>query len=98
MIYKELIQGPQENKRLARKLAGWLARLQSSNKPQRNNTDIATRIASDAATWFRNGLAGCCFGFEKRQTDICMITCLFFVHIIFQTLAMRILVVETSRS
>lgn len=45
MLYKELIREPQGTKTLARKLAEWIAKLQSSSKSQQqNDTDRAAAL------------------------------------------------------
>jgi hypothetical protein len=71
MSYEELLQEPREYEEVAKRLADWIAKLNSSNKSQqqKNNTDIATlRIATeDAMWWVRNGFTGYYMGFEKSM-------------------------------
>lgn len=71
MSYKELLQEPpREYEVVAKRLADWIAKLNSSNKSQQqNNADIATlRIATeDAMWWVRNGFTGYYMGFEKSM-------------------------------
>ena len=68
MLYEELLQEPQEYEVVARRVADWIAKLNSSNKSRQNNTDSPTRIAGeDAMWWFRNGFAGYILGFEKSM-------------------------------
>jgi hypothetical protein len=71
MSYKELLQEPpREYEVVAKKLADWIAKLNTSNKSQQqNNTDFtALRIATeDAMWWVRNGFTGYYMGFEKSM-------------------------------
>ncbi len=73
MSYEELLLEPREYEVVAKRLADWIAKLNSSNKSQQqqqqNNTDIATlRIATeDAMWWVRNGFTGYYMGFEKSM-------------------------------
>jgi hypothetical protein len=71
MSYKELLQEPpREYEVVAKRLADWIAKLNTSNiSQQQNNTDFtALRIATeDAMWWVRNGFTGYYMGFEKSM-------------------------------
>ena len=66
MLYEELLQEPREYEVFAKRLADWIAKLNSSNQSQQNNDASPTWIASeDVLWWFRNGFADYALGFEK---------------------------------
>jgi len=66
MLYEELLQEPREYEVFAKRLADWIAKLNSSNQSQQNNDDSPTWIASeDVLWWFRNGFADYALGLEK---------------------------------
>jgi hypothetical protein len=66
MLYEELLREPREYEAFVKRLADWIAKLNSSNQSPQNNTDSSTRIASeDVMWWFRNGFAGYALGLEK---------------------------------
>jgi hypothetical protein len=70
MLYEELLHEPRESEVVARRLADWIAKLDSSNESQQqNNTGIATvRIAvEDVVWWVRNGFTGYYLDFEKSM-------------------------------
>jgi hypothetical protein len=56
MLYKELIREPQENKTLARKLAEWIAKLQSSSKSQQQNDGHGPSMVQKWFSWLLFGL------------------------------------------
>lgn len=66
MLYEELLHDTPGYESLVKRLADWIAKLNSSNQSQQNNIDSSTRIASeDLMWWFRNGFAGYALGLEK---------------------------------
>jgi hypothetical protein len=68
MLYEELLQEPRDYEVVARRVADWIAKLNSSGKSRQNNTNSPTRIAcEDAMWWFRNGFAGYILCIEKSM-------------------------------
>src|SRR5437588_13028014 len=66
MLYEELLQEPREYEVFAKRLADWIAKLNSSDQSQQNNDDSPTWIASEAVLWwFRNGFADYALGLER---------------------------------
>ena len=66
MLYEELLQEPREYEVFAKRLADWIAKLNSSNQSQQNNDDSPTRIVCEDVMWFlRNGFTGYVLHSEK---------------------------------
>jgi hypothetical protein len=68
MFYEELLHEPREYEVVARRVADWIAKMNSSNNRDQNNTDSPSRIAGEDAMWcVRNGFASHILGIEKSM-------------------------------